>query len=276
MRIRETIAASAAVLFFAVIYGIICWPLICGIRFFGWLLRYAESDIRSAIARHAHWWGRWIFSAVRILLRMDVDVRLEGERALLHERPGILIANHQSTLDIVAMAYVMHLLGVRNVRWVLKEKLRRRSLMIGWMAERIGCAFVTRQDPARDLDAIRRCAVVMREDCASVILFPEGTRFSPRKRTDAYRNLLPPKTTGFRMFRDAFPNAAVVSVTIHWSPPLGADGKTGRTIFHGADFYGKTLHMDIRIAGPDEVRADPMWLAREWERKDRWIAEHLA
>jgi len=273
MRIREKIASVLALLFFAVIYTFFCWPMVCAVRFAGWLTREKESFIRPQVAWCAHWWGNLTLSVARAVLRIKVVVTLEGDRNLLYERPCIVISNHQSTLDVAVMTLVMKVIDKLNSRWILKEELRDGSFVVGWIAQRTGCAFVSRRGDPKDTQEVVRCARVLREDDAAVVFFPEGTRFSAEKKTDAYNHLLPPKTRGFNMFREELSDPPVASVTLHWNPSI-TTGKKGRTLFQAGDFYGKTLHVDIRIASSEEIRADPNWLVTEWERKERALAEY--
>ncbi|MCR4278288.1 MAG: 1-acyl-sn-glycerol-3-phosphate acyltransferase [bacterium] len=271
MRFREKMASILAVLAFALIYTFLCWPTVCIVRFAGWLLRTEESSIRSCVAWCAHWWGHLTLSVVCVILRIKINVCLEGDKTLLYEHPCIVISNHQTTFDVAVMTLVMAEIGKRNARWVLKEELRRGSFVVGWIADRTGCAFVSRRRDPNDLQEIRRCARVLREDCAAVFLFPEGTRFTQERKTSSYSYVLPPKKAGFHIFQKELPNAPVVSVTLQWDPMI-VDGTQGRTIYRSADFYGKTLWINMRVATPDEIRADPNWLETEWDRKDSELA----
>lgn len=259
---------------FICIYGLLCWPMVCAIRLDGWLLRDSEQTIRSRVATCAHWWGSIVFFLVVRLLRLDVEIVVDGKRELVWERACIVIANHQSTLDIAVIAWLMKQLGQTNVRWIMKQPLRNVPV-IGWIAQRIGCAFVSRQKNPADVEAIERCARILREDHAAVILFPEGTRFSKANATAEFRHVLPPKKTGFTLLRTSLPDAPIVTVTLQWTPPV-ADGSRGKTIFQAADFYGKSLSIAVRVVTPDEVRADQHWLEHDWKAKDRLLASHVS
>ncbi|MEK7655437.1 MAG: lysophospholipid acyltransferase family protein [Patescibacteria group bacterium] len=270
VRIREKIAIVLSIAVFVFIFGLLCWPMVCAIRLVGWLFRRSERAIRSQIARCAHWWGSVVFYSACKLLRLDVKIAVEGDRCLIIDRSCVVIANHQSTLDIAVITWLVNRLGLGNSRWVMKRPLRKAPVL-GWIAERIGNAFVSRGKNPANVWEIERCAEILREDNASIILFPEGTRFVPARASKKYRHVLPPKKTGFNLFCSALPNAAVVSVTLQWNPPV-ADGTRGKTMFQAADFYGKSLKLNIRIVAPHEVRSDEEWLERDWEAKDRILS----
>lgn len=270
MDIHKNIAAILSLAVFVIIYGLLCWPTVCAIRLIGWTFRQPEPTIRSRIARCAHWWGSVVFSVVCKLLRLDVWLTVDGERDLLRDGTCIIIANHQSTLDVAVMAWLVCELGRTNARWIMKEPLRNAPV-VGWIAQRIGCAFVARQKNPADVVEITRCIDILREDRASVVLFPEGTRFERARATKEFSHVLPPKKTGFTLLRNALRDAPVVTVTLQWIPPV-ADGSRGKTIFQAADFYGKLLRIQVRIVPADHVRADPNWLEHDWESKNRLLA----
>lgn len=270
MDIHKKAAATLSIAVFVLIYGLLCWPTVCAIRLLGRIFRHPERTIRSRIARCAHWWGSVVFSIVCKLLRLDVWMTVDGECDLIRDRKCIIIANHQSTLDVAVMAWLAHKLGHTNARWIMKRPLRNAPV-IGWIASRIGCAFVARQRDPADVEEIERCARILHEDAASVILFPEGTRFEKTKASSDFTHVLPPKKMGFNMLRDALPDAPVVTVTLQWIPPV-ADGSRGKTMFQAADFYGKLLRILVRIVPPRDVRAEPEWLEGDWKAKDQHLA----
>src|SRR5690349_20014931 len=119
-----------------------------------------------------------------------MSTRIEGDRALIVGQPCIVISNHQSTVDIAVLGVHLNGLGQSNIRWILKESLRKAPV-IGWIAQLIGCAFVSRDKNPQDVEAIRQCACILREDGAAILLFPEGTRFTPDRATQSFRRVLP-------------------------------------------------------------------------------------
>lgn len=133
------------------------------------------------------------FSAVpwaRTIARVTpMAVKVEGRSNLDPKRSYVVVANHQSFYDIVA---VYGWLGL-DLRWVMKRELRKVP-GLGMASERLGHIFVdrsSRRAALRTLEAARQRIA----DGASVLFFPEGTR-SPDGRMGPF------KRGAFRMALD--------------------------------------------------------------------------
>lgn len=107
----------------------------------------------------------------RLLLRLiGVRLRVHGLESLQSTRGGILIANHQSALDIPALLAVLP----PPVRFLAAAGLFRIPFM-GWYMSRVGYVPVDRHDPRRAREALQR-ARSRAGDGVSILVFPEGTR----------------------------------------------------------------------------------------------------
>src|SRR5262245_59652882 len=110
---------------------------------------------REALIRH---WARTLLWAI------DVRLRVEGP---LPAEPGLLVANHVSWLDVLALA------AVQPAAFVCKSEIAAWPA-IGWLLKRVGTVFIVRarrRDILRVNDA-RRARLAAGE---TVALFPEGT-----------------------------------------------------------------------------------------------------
>jgi 1-acyl-sn-glycerol-3-phosphate acyltransferase len=112
--------------------------------------------------------------------------------------PFVVVANHQSLLDIVLLCRVP-----REMKWVIKEELFKLP-WIGWMLRLTGDMAVRRGDPESGGEAVARARAYLRRGM-NVMIFPEGTRSRDAR-------LLPFKKGAFRLAIDA--GVAVLPVVI--------------------------------------------------------------
>jgi 1-acyl-sn-glycerol-3-phosphate acyltransferase len=122
----------------------------------------AKSRFYDRIPR---WWARWLLWA------SGVRVEVEGLEHLELERAQIIVANHVSWYDVLALA--AH--TPKRYRFVAKKELERIPLFgHAWLAA--GHISVDRRDTQRAVASLDRAGRTIREDGSSVIIFPEGTR----------------------------------------------------------------------------------------------------
>lgn len=113
----------------------------------------------SATGR-ATWLHRWCRFACRV-----VGLRLTTKG--LVPRTGLLVCNHLSYLDIIALS------SLRPCVFVAKREVRNWPLF-GWLAGAAGTIFVQRQRRSAAAREVQRIDAAIRSG-ALVVLFPEGT-----------------------------------------------------------------------------------------------------
>ena len=106
-----------------------------------------------------------------ILWAAGVDVVLEGTEHLDPEAAQVLVANHVSWFDPLAM--VAFLPG--SNRFVAKKELKTVPIF-GRSVAACGHIFIDRQDRASAIDALAGVREQMDRDRPTVVMFPEGTR----------------------------------------------------------------------------------------------------
>ncbi|MFN2427317.1 MAG: lysophospholipid acyltransferase family protein [Candidatus Binatia bacterium] len=120
------------------------------------------------------YWGPaeiWIRGILRIF---GVNLVVTGRERLDPDRTYVVMANHRSQLDPVAMGVAML---PRYTRWVAKKELRRVPIL-GTALELTGQIFIDRGDTSSAVNALARHAG---DRDALICFFPEGHRSSTRE-----------------------------------------------------------------------------------------------
>lgn len=228
------------------------------------------------------WWARTLLAAVRRLFRLSL--RVEGAEQV---QPGPIVAmfRHASIVDnLLPAVLVTHGQGIK-LRWIIKrELLSVPALDVGGL--RLPNYFVDRNsaDPRAEIRRIRALAADLAED-EGVLIYPEGTRFTEKRRDRALtdlesrdpalfaraqklRHVLPPRIGGPLTLLDT---GYDVLVCAHEG--LGGFAKI-RDIWSGA-LVGRTINVAFwRISAgdiPAGRKARISWLFDQWERADSWI-----
>nr|KAG5706620.1 hypothetical protein BaRGS_005690 [Batillaria attramentaria] len=101
---------------------------------------------------------------------MGLEVVVEGKKHI-PDTPCVLVANHQSAFDLVAMC------AVRPARCALVAKQQARfHLTIGVVAMLIGTVFVDKHHTKRAIATMDKAVDAIRRDKISLFLYPEGSR----------------------------------------------------------------------------------------------------
>ena len=224
-----------------------------------------------------------LFTHTRIVVEGDVQLRRDGHY--------LVLANHQSWVDIPVLQKVFNR-RIPLLRFFLKSQLFWIPVLgLAWWAldfpfmKRYSRAQVAKrpQLAGRDLAATRRACEKFRSIPVSVMNFVEGTRFTEVKRAtqaSPYRFLLPPKTGGVAFVLDAMGEGlhSILDVTLVYPE--------GRPSF--ADLFADRIG-SVRV----EVRERPIpvefasgdyqsdaafrkrfrvWMSTVWAEKDATIA----
>ncbi len=139
-----------------------------------WLATYAFDRRLVALHLLTCFWGS-LYSWLNPLWR----VRIEGREKLRANETYVIVANHQSLLDILVLFRLF-----AHFKWVSKIENFRIPL-IGWnmlLNRYIPLIRGSRESTARMLEACERTLA----DGSSIMMFPEGTR-SPDGRLRAFK-----------------------------------------------------------------------------------------
>ncbi|KAF5321356.1 hypothetical protein D9619_000549 [Psilocybe cf. subviscida] len=100
---------------------------------------------------------------------LDLHITVEGAEHL-EERPTVLMANHQSMLDVLVIGRIMP----KQTAIMAKKSLQFTPL--GPFMSLSGAIFIDRGNSARAFRSIDAAGATMRRDRTSLWIFPEGTR----------------------------------------------------------------------------------------------------
>lgn len=242
--------------------------------FFTFLTTRAETRARRArtFAIQRLYTGAHL-ACVRALFSLRFVV--EGSE-LARTGPFVAFVRHASLVDVLVpggfIANVHHI----ELRYVLKKELLAEPCLDvagHWIPNH----FVSRagDDTQRELGALRALKTGLGER-EGVLLFPEGTRFSARKRArllagpdkaraEALKHLLPVRPGGALALLDAEPECDLLFVGHH-----GLEGLTGlRELWRGA-LVGRTI--TIKFWREPPPKADTLAFVDQcWKRVDDWL-----
>ncbi|MFN8160570.1 MAG: lysophospholipid acyltransferase family protein [Solirubrobacterales bacterium] len=252
------------------------WFLSLGGRRREWLL--------AATWRIQQLWAGALFGAVRGLFGISYEV---GGAEQVAPGPVIVLIRHTSIVDNLLPANVVSRPHRIRLRYVLKRELLSDPCL-DVAGRRLPNYFVRRgTGEAVEITRVRELAEGMGAG-DGVLIYPEGTRFTPERRARAIeriaqrdpslaaraegiRNLLPPRLGGVSALLDGAPDADVLVVAHH-----GFDGLRLISDIWRGGLVGLVLRVRVarvpRSEVPDSREARSDWLFGLWEEADAWIA----
>ena len=102
-------------------------------------------------------------------------IEAEGLERMNRMRPSVMMARHQSNLDIVTFGTIYP-----NGTVVLGKLEIKKIPFFGWFFGATGNIFVDRKNPRRAIASLQEAAERVKREKLSVWVFPEGTRNSSR------------------------------------------------------------------------------------------------
>ncbi len=197
-----------------------------------------------------------------------IEIIIEGE---LPQHPApIVVCNHQSWFDIPLVQHVVTDHGP-IVKFMVKQRLIWVPV-IGWICLVLNFPRLRRGQGksagTKDLVAIQNMLASADANSGALLVFPEGTRFTPDKHAaqrSPYKSLLRPRPGGLRIIRDLVPpNTPLVDVTIRYD---GGDSHFWRCMHRAT----KTIHVRLKIFNASEEEDVKTWLHDSWQSKDKYL-----
>jgi len=260
-----------------------------------WVLARAGRD-RAGLLRHSVVLQRWWSGAlIRGLQRIyDLRIEVDGPIEATADRPFLLLLRHISLIDTILPAAAWANAREQHLRYVLKAELcliPTLDLVGHWLPN----AFVHRgsRQPSREVARILRLhqGLGPRE---GLVLYPEGTRFTPDRRqrliarlaekgdaagaarAAAFTHVLPPHPGGpVALLSHRRPGEDVV-LCAH----TGLEGILGLGAALDGRLVGCTIRLKVWHVPGEQVPREPdaalAWLDERWREVDAWVASEGA
>lgn len=268
----------------------VCWAWLETIGVTVALLLWLSGQRRNQRAHFGlqRWWAARLMGA----LQLTTGIRIEAaDASSLPPGPAIMLCRHASLADSLLSAWVVTSTARMNPRYVLKKELLADPCL-DIVGNRLPNYFLDRQAPDStiELSKLRSLAAGL-TDGEVAIIFPEGTRSSPKKRERALEkirerdparadrlagmlHLLPPRPAGTQALLGGRPDADVI---IAWH--VGFDGLDtfGGVLRHLARRPRAVQFHARRIARADvpDGASFTRWLDDQWLQSDRAVHDLL-
>jgi len=254
------------------------------------LVRLAPERAEALHFRLQCFWARWLLGGATRLF----DLRIEAEGVdLLREGPVLVLFRHASVIDtLLPAALVSSRTGLR-LRYVLKRELLWDPCL-DVVGQRLPNAFV-RRGRGGDQEEIARVRDLARGLGArdGVLVYPEGTRFTPERRerviarlsesaepkhverARSLHHVLPPRLGGTLALLEAAPDADVV-----FGAHTGLESLRSLAQLWSGALVGRRVRLTFWRVPAAEIpatRAERIeWIYDQWQRVDAWIGARIA
>jgi len=231
--------------------------------------------------------GNWIaVNTMNQKLFTKLEIKTEGLEGVNEKDWYLVLANHQSWVDILILQRALH--GkIPFLKFFLKKELIYIPIFgLAWWAldfpfmKRYSQAFL-RKNPhlkGKDLETTRKACAKFKHKPVSVMSFIEGTRFTEEKhqqQKSPFKHLLKPKAGGIAFVLDAMGEhlTTIVDVTIYYPEgvPTMIDFLCGNT----KNVYVEVHTRDIKSELSGDYFNDrnykiffQKWLTNFWHKKD--------
>ncbi len=254
------------------------------------------TSFRRYLTRILMWLGEsWVdVNSVILTVGCSIDWQARGLQGLRRDRWYLVMANHQTWVDILVLQKVFNR-RVPFLKFFIKQQLVWFPLLgLAWWA--LDMPFMKRFSPSylaqhphmkgKDLQTTRRACEKFRHTPTSIINFVEGTRFSEAKREarkSPYQRLLPPRAGGLAVALSAMGELfdGILDVTLVYpdGPVSFWDMCCGQHAQVIVDVQERDVE-DWLLSGDYEQDRDfrrsvHRWIGDIWQQKDERMARLL-
>lgn len=219
-----------------------------------------QKIYRTAVRINSFWMKRVI----------GIELIVEGDPHI-HAK-AIIICNHQSWFDIPIIQDVVASRGP-IVKFLIKRELIWVPI-IGWICLALRLPTLGRSKNTdtriRDRTIIRNTSNSHANEPGALLIFPEGTRFTEKKRAlqgASYNNLLKPKSGGVNLIKEhTSPDVELVDMTIDYH-------RKNVSIWECLHGSPPVITITLKHYRIGDIKDASSWLNERWKEKDRILAE---
>lgn len=282
------------------------WTATRALVFFVWYLACELAGVAASFAiwvvsgrRHdrfldwnyglQRWWTRMLArGGFRIF---DIELDIDPSDYRFGQRPVLIFVRHASVADTILAAMLIAVPHRTRLRYVLKRELLWDPCL-DIVGNRLPNVFVRRDSvqTERELASVAALATDL-GPADGVLIYPEGTRFSPAKKArviaklreqgredaareaESLRHLLRPRSGGALALLEAARDADVIFLA-----HTGFEGSASFDRFFNGGLIGRTVRAELRVVRSQDVPRDPAarraWLMENWRQVDSFIDAH--
>jgi 1-acyl-sn-glycerol-3-phosphate acyltransferase len=228
------------------------------------------------------WWAGALLHGGRRIL--GLGLRVTAGEGLFDAGPVLVLARHASVVDSLLPLVLLHPF---RLRYVLKRELVWDPCL-DLVGNRLPNAFVLRGiGDVGEIARVGALATGLGPD-EGVVLFPEGTRFTPERREDlitrldargetprlheagSLRHVLPPRRGGVLVMLEASPEADVIVLAHTGLEEAARLGDLWRGSLLGGEIEVEMWRVPRARIPPDAVGREA-WLRECWRDVDDWV-----
>ena len=199
---------------------------------------------------------------VRPVMYVAIGLNVRHRHRLPRHGPAIVVANHNSHMDTMALMSLFPLRLLPKIRPVAAEDYFMSSKAFGWFAANIiGIVPIDRDAVTRGRDPFKACHDALADD-AVLLVFPEGTRGRP-ERLSSFKK-------GIGYLADRHPTVPIIPVFLHgfgkvlpkgdWVPvPFFCDIFVGDPVARAGSHEAFTAALEARIHRLAIEEPRPTW-----------------
>lgn len=145
------------------------------------------------------------FCLLRCTHLLGTTYSFENRELVPKNVPLIIVANHQSLYDIIAIIWFMR---KWHPKFVSKKELGKGIPSVSYNLRHGGSVLIDRKDPKQAIPVIKGLSEYIEKNTRSAVIFPEGTR----SKTGAPREFA---QSGLKILCKYAPSAYIVPITIN-------------------------------------------------------------
>ena len=237
-------------------------------------------------------WSKMVSFTMWLSSRTQWDIT--GIEHLSKQHSYLLIANHQSLLDILILQKIFDPY-IPQLRYFMKRELIWLPL-IGQLCWFLGYPFMQRFNKSHlakypeqrnlDLETTRKACERFRDTPITLINYVEGTRFTAKKQQQQqspFKHLLKPKAGGVAFVLSALQGKidTILNTTIIYPDNKDITWKFFQGKIKKITIHIETIKISKNLYGDYQNDVHfrqyfQTWLNQLWQEKDRFIAEKLS